>query len=159
MLLKLVNDRRAQSKLGGVEKKDLLEMILESAARDNSHNTDMPHYRRKTDRFILDNCRNIYFAGSETTALTVSWTLMLLSLHPEWQERIRAEIVEVCGDHELYHCLQDMDIVRKFKTVLLKFSSPYFSFSRSKTIHKTMCTLVHLACWSLMRSLFLFNKI
>ncbi|XP_004305066.1 PREDICTED: cytochrome P450 714A1-like isoform X2 [Fragaria vesca subsp. vesca] len=119
MLLKLVNDRRAQSKLGGVEKKDLLEMILESAARDNSHNTDMPHYRHKTDRFILDNCRNIYFAGSETTALTVSWTLMLLSLHPEWQERIRAEIVEVGGDHELYHCLQDMDIVRKFKTLTM----------------------------------------
>ncbi|KAM5560774.1 cytochrome P450 714A1-like [Rosa sericea] len=116
MLLKLVKDRRAQSELGGVYEKDLLEMILESAARDS---TDMPHYRHKTDRFILDNCRNIYFAGSETTALTVSWTLMLLSLHTEWQERIRAEIFEVCGDHELYHCLQDMDTLRKFKTLTM----------------------------------------
>lgn len=114
MLLKLVKNRRTRSKLGGVYEKDLLQMILESAATDS---TDMPQYRHKTDRFILDNCRNIYFAGSETTALTVSWALMLLSLHPEWQERIRAEIVEVCGDLELCHCLHDMDTLRKFKTV------------------------------------------
>jgi len=116
MLLKLVNDRRAQTELGGLYEKDLLQLILESAA---SLSTDMPQYKHKTDRFILDNCRNIYFAGSETTALTVSWTLMLLSLHPEWQERIRAEIVEVCGDRELYHCLKDMDTVRKFKTLTM----------------------------------------
>ncbi|KAK9920181.1 hypothetical protein M0R45_028740 [Rubus argutus] len=116
MLLKLVKERRTRSELGGVYEKDLLQMILESAATES---TDMPQYRHKTDRFILDNCRTIYFAGSETTALTVSWALMLLSLHPEWQERIRAEIVEVCGDHELCHCLQDMDTLRKFKTLTM----------------------------------------
>ncbi|KAK9927633.1 hypothetical protein M0R45_024809 [Rubus argutus] len=50
--------------------------------------------------------RRIYFAGSETTSLAASWTLMLLLFHPEWQERVQAEIVGVCGDHvELKHCL------------------------------------------------------
>ena len=70
----------------------------------------------KTDRFIVDLCKNIYFAGHETTAVAASWILMLLALHPEWQERVRAEILEVCGDH-LYNLYQHMDAFRKLKMV------------------------------------------
>lgn len=113
LLLKLVRDRQAESQLCGTSEKDLLQMILESA----SSSTEMPSH--KTDQFILDNCRTIYFAGSETTALAASWTLMLLALQPEWQDRVRAEIFEVCGDDDqLHHCLQDMDTLRKLKMVI-----------------------------------------
>ncbi|VVA14483.1 PREDICTED: cytochrome [Prunus dulcis] len=114
LLLKLVRDRQAESQSCGTSEKDLLQMILESAASS----TEMPSH--KTDQFILDNCRTIYFAGSETTALAASWTLMLLALQPEWQDRVRAEIFEVCGDDDqLHHCLQDMDTLRKLKTLTM----------------------------------------
>ncbi|KAK6943305.1 Cytochrome P450 [Dillenia turbinata] len=33
--------------------------------------------------------------GNETTSLTATWCLMLLASYPEWQERVRAEILEV----------------------------------------------------------------
>ncbi|XP_039161070.1 cytochrome P450 714D1-like [Eucalyptus grandis] len=36
--------------------------------------------------------------SQETTATTISWSLMPFALHPERQDRIRAEIVEFCGD-------------------------------------------------------------
>lgn len=115
LLLKLVRDRQKQSRVGGICKKDLLQMLLESAASTSS---DMHQNTHKTDQIILDNCRSIYFAGSETTALTASWTLMLLALHPKWQERIRAEISEVCGDdYQLHHCLKDTDKLNNLKTV------------------------------------------
>uniref|UniRef100_K3Y2T8 Cytochrome P450 n=1 Tax=Setaria italica TaxID=4555 RepID=K3Y2T8_SETIT len=39
---------------------------------------------------------NIYFAGHETAAVTATWCLMLLAAHPDWQERARAEALEVC---------------------------------------------------------------
>ena len=39
--------------------------------------------------FIVDNCKNIYFAGHETTSTTAAWCLMLLAAHPEWQSRAR----------------------------------------------------------------------
>ncbi|CAL9003080.1 unnamed protein product [Prunus brigantina] len=114
LLLKLVRDRQAESQLCGTSEKDLLQMILESAASS----TEMPSH--KTDQFILDNCRTIYFAGSETTALAASWTLMLLALQPEWQDRVRAEIFEVCGDDDqLHHCLQDMNTLRKLKMLTM----------------------------------------
>ncbi|KAM1160019.1 hypothetical protein ACFX13_033867 [Malus domestica] len=114
LLLKLVRDRQKKIQLGGASEKDLLQMILESAATS----TEMPSH--KTDQFILDNCKTIYFAGSETTALSASWTLMLLALQPEWQERVRAEIVEACGGvDQLHHCLQDVDKLRKMKTLTM----------------------------------------
>ncbi|PQQ09439.1 cytochrome P450 714A1 [Prunus yedoensis var. nudiflora] len=62
----------------------------------------------------------IILERSETTALAASWTLMLLALQPEWQDRVRAEIFEVCGDDDqLHHCLQDMDTLRKLKTLTM----------------------------------------
>jgi cytochrome P450 len=47
--------------------------------------------------FIVDNCKNIYFAGYETTAVTAAWCLMLLALHPEWQAQVRDEARQACA--------------------------------------------------------------
>lgn len=71
----------------------------------------------KIDGFIVDNCKNIYLAGYETTAVSATWTLMLLASNPEWQDRVRAEVVEICGDE-----LPDNDRLRKMKTVSLNNS-------------------------------------
>ncbi|KAM5560757.1 hypothetical protein ABKV19_021750 [Rosa sericea] len=114
LILKLVRDRQVEMRRDGASQKDLLQIILESAA----NSSDMPA-QLKSDRFILDTCKSMYFAGAQTTAIAVAWTLMLLSLHQEWQERIRAEIVEVCGDHDLHQCLQHIDTLSKLKTLTM----------------------------------------
>ena len=36
----------------------------------------------------------------ETTALAITWTLLLLATHPEWQTQLRDEIKEVVKDGE-----------------------------------------------------------
>lgn len=90
--------------------KDLLQMILESFS-----SSDLG--QAKIDGFIVDNCKNIYLAGYETTAVSATWTLMLLASNPEWQDRVRAEVVEICGDE-----LPDNDRLRKMKTVSLNNS-------------------------------------
>ena len=43
------------------------------------------------EEFVVDNRKNIYFAGYETTAVTAAWCMMLLALHPEWQDLVRDE--------------------------------------------------------------------
>ncbi|KAL1547246.1 cytochrome P450 714C2-like protein [Salvia divinorum] len=68
--------------------KDLLQMVLEGARQSDLS-------REAVDRFVVDNCKNIYLAGYETTAVSATWCLMLLASNPEWQDRIRHEVADV----------------------------------------------------------------
>ncbi|KAF8007886.1 hypothetical protein BT93_K1778 [Corymbia citriodora subsp. variegata] len=47
---------------------------------------------------IVDNCKAIFLAGHETTATAATFALVLLAHHPEWQQRVRAEVVEILGN-------------------------------------------------------------
>ncbi|GAA0166940.1 oxygenase [Lithospermum erythrorhizon] len=85
--------------------KDFLQHILQGAAM-----SDMG--KDSSKKFIVDNCKNIYFAGHESTAVAAAWCLMLLALHPEWQDQIRKEISLVSPGGAL-----DSHSLSKVKTV------------------------------------------
>eukprot|EP00250_Pteridium_aquilinum_P019433 c24429_g2_i1 orf=212-1477(+) len=46
---------------------------------------------------IIDECKTFYFAGHETTASFLTWTVLLLAINPGWQERTREEVQAICG--------------------------------------------------------------
>ncbi|KAK3404706.1 hypothetical protein EUGRSUZ_K01024 [Eucalyptus grandis] len=58
----------------------------------------------------VDDCKAIFFAGHETTASGATFALVLLAQHPEWQERVRAEVVEI-----LRNQAPNMDKLHKMK--------------------------------------------
>ncbi|XBI71377.1 hypothetical protein VPH35_065616 [Triticum aestivum] len=87
------------------EDKNLLRAILHSASSSKVG-------LREAENFIVDNCKSIYFAGYESTAVTAAWCLMLLGLHPEWQDRVRQEVLDVCGGRPL-----DSQSLQKMKNV------------------------------------------
>ncbi|KAI3893961.1 hypothetical protein MKW92_039773 [Papaver armeniacum] len=103
LILKVVKERREAK-----TEKDLLQMILEGAYNESLR-------LQSTDQFIVDNCKNIYFAGSETTAISASWILMLLATHPEWQTRVRIEVSEICGGS-----YPDFNMLHKMKLASIK---------------------------------------
>lgn len=47
---------------------------------------------------IVHECKTFFFAGYETTSLLLAWTVFLLSVYPEWQERLRKEVLRECGN-------------------------------------------------------------
>ncbi|MCO5571085.1 hypothetical protein L7F22_024817 [Adiantum nelumboides] len=47
---------------------------------------------------IIDECKTFHFAGHETTSSLLSWTVMLLAHHSEWQEYAREEVHSVLGN-------------------------------------------------------------
>ena len=73
--------------------KDLLGRLL--AARDPETGQPM------SDDQLVDNLLTFLLAGHETTAKALTWSLYLMARSPQWQERIRREVVEVCGDRAI----------------------------------------------------------
>merc|ERR1719359_690521 len=47
-----------------------------------------------------DHVLNFLIAGRDTTAQALSWTIFLLTQHPEVEAKARKEILEVCGTSE-----------------------------------------------------------
>ncbi|WOK96739.1 Cytochrome P450 [Canna indica] len=105
LILNIVKERKGDSSKS--MDKDLLQTIIEASGLMNSNLV-------RTESFIIDNCKNIYFAGHETIAVTATWCLMLLASYPEWQDRVRDEVLEVCqGEFPTF------DILRKSKTLTM----------------------------------------
>ncbi|KAK3009135.1 hypothetical protein RJ639_013912 [Escallonia herrerae] len=92
--------------------KDLLKSLQEAAKRYED-NGDLPS-DISCDKFIVDNCKNIYLAGYDTTATAISWCLVLLAAHPDWQARTRMEVHDICGDN-----LPDADKLRSMKVLTM----------------------------------------
>ncbi|KAH9313964.1 hypothetical protein KI387_022591, partial [Taxus chinensis] len=49
---------------------------------------------------IIAECQTFYIAGQETSTILLTWTIVLLGMHQDWQERARTEVLEVCGKND-----------------------------------------------------------
>ncbi|CAN1287898.1 Cytochrome P450 709B2 [Linum perenne] len=46
---------------------------------------------------IMGECRSFFFSGHQTTSNLLTWAVFLLSVHQEWQEILRDEVIKECG--------------------------------------------------------------
>jgi cytochrome P450 len=85
VVMSLIEERRRS----GEDRGDLLSMLLE--ARDEATGEGL------TDRQLRDEVMTLLLAGHETTAMSLSWTLLLLSQHPAVRRAVEAEARQVLG--------------------------------------------------------------
>lgn len=78
----IITDRRKHPG----EKNDLLDMLMQAQEEDG---------KSMSDKQLRDEVVTLFIAGHETTALALSWTLYLLSQHPEVEAKLRNELSEV----------------------------------------------------------------
>ena len=85
----------------------MLESSILEATRAPGHGNDLlthlmtatdPETGRSMDPIdVRNNLLTFITAGHETTALALTWTFYLLSLHPEIEQRVKGEIAAVTG--------------------------------------------------------------
>ncbi len=80
----------AQHRADGVDRGDLLSMLLVSRDQEADHSG-------MTDEQLRDEVLTIFLAGYETVANALTWTWYLLSQNPEVEARFHAEVDQVLG--------------------------------------------------------------
>lgn len=86
-LKEIIMKRQRAMEAGEAPKNDLLGILLESNSGDHGMSIED----------VVEECRLFHFAGQETTAVLLVWTMIMLSHHQQWQDQAREEILEVIG--------------------------------------------------------------
>ncbi|XP_057754216.1 cytokinin hydroxylase [Arachis stenosperma] len=90
LLMEIIQSRKDCVEIGRSESygNDLLGMLLNEMEKKNSLDLQL----------VMDECKTFFFAGHETTALLLTWTVMLLASNPSWQQKVRDELKSTCND-------------------------------------------------------------
>ncbi|KAH0710008.1 hypothetical protein KY284_011435 [Solanum tuberosum] len=66
---------------------------------NNNKNNNNPFMITAND--IAEECKTFFFAGEQTTSNLLTWTTVLLAMHPQWQDLARDEVIKVCGSRAI----------------------------------------------------------
>jgi pentalenene oxygenase len=105
-LRKTINDVIAEYRSSGVDRGDLLSMML--FARDSDGNQAM------TDQQLHDEVMTFFIAGSNTISNTLSWAFHELATHPEIERRLHDEVDRVlAGRPAGFHDVAQLEYTRR----------------------------------------------
>lgn len=126
-LHELITERRKAAERGDTASygNDLLGIML--AAASNSTDETATEFNLAS---VFNNAKLFFFAGQDTVATVLTFTLLQLARYPEWQDRARQEVLEEVGETEAY----DSTTLNRLKIV----SSLDFLPIRS-TLHVLFC--------------------
>ncbi|EJD52728.1 cytochrome-450 hydroxylase [Auricularia subglabra TFB-10046 SS5] len=126
---RMIEEKKAQLSEGGVAVgKDLLTLLLKS-----NMSMDIPPDQRISEEDMLNQINTFLFAGSDTTALAMTWILYHLALNPDIQTQLREEISTVPSDLEPQGRLTALEELHLFDNVVregLRLVSPVHSSLR-----------------------------
>lgn len=138
----VINRQKLKQRGDSKYKDDLLSIMLESNEKEiEESGVGLPMEE------VVDECKLFLLAGKDTTASLITWTMVLLSQHQDWQSIAREEVLLHFGkdkspDYEGLNCLKTLNMIIN---ETLRFYPPVTSLSR--TIHQNTklkeLTLIH----------------
>ncbi|OEL23873.1 Cytochrome P450 72A14 [Dichanthelium oligosanthes] len=85
----MIEKRERAIENGEASGNDLLGLLLQSNMDSGKGSL------RMSTEDVIEECKLFYFAGMETTSVLLTWTLVVLGMHPEWQDRAREEVTMI----------------------------------------------------------------
>lgn len=83
---------------------------------------DIPPEQRVSNEDLFNQVSTFLFAGSDTSSLALTWTLQLLSEHPDVQEQLRREIVD---SYQTRNDIKDMLVTEDFSTLDVSYTEVF----------------------------------
>ncbi|XP_027341632.1 cytochrome P450 CYP72A219-like [Abrus precatorius] len=106
-ILKDMIHKKEKEMMKGELKRDCLSSILLHCNGQSNNSLTSEH--------LIEECKLFYFAGQETTANLLTWTMVVFSMHQNWQEKARADVLDICGkkepNFEAINCLKIVSMV------------------------------------------------
>ncbi|KAB2047658.1 hypothetical protein ES319_A13G063200v1 [Gossypium barbadense] len=92
-VMKIVKQREEKVMTGEVDSfgHDFLGLLV------NAYH-DPDEKNRLSIQDVVGECKTFYFAGQETTNSLLAWTTLLLAIYTDWQDKARAEVIEIFGN-------------------------------------------------------------
>ncbi|KAK4565179.1 hypothetical protein RGQ29_007009 [Quercus rubra] len=101
MLRNIIQNRVNATRIGESTADDLLGLLLQSSNQNNlPENASVINDNGLSIEEVIEESKQFYLAGQETTSSWLTWTIIVLAMHPDWQEKAREEILQVCGKKE-----------------------------------------------------------
>ncbi|KAK9077433.1 hypothetical protein SSX86_005770 [Deinandra increscens subsp. villosa] len=123
----IVENRKKAIEMGEDCNNDLLGILLASNSKEIKENRV-----GLSIEDVIEECKLFYIAGSETTSNLILWSMVCLSLHQEWQDKARQEIMQVFGGGEVhFEGLKHLKIVTMILNEVLRLYPPVVKIIRN----------------------------
>ncbi|WVZ20253.1 hypothetical protein V8G54_007575 [Vigna mungo] len=121
MLRDMVQKKEQAMKENKVKEHDLLSSLLQYKEESDSLTTEG----------VIEECKLFYFAGQVTTANLLAWTMIVLSMHQDWQEKARTEVLKIFGKKTLdYEDINHLKIVSMILYEVLRLYPPLVNINK-----------------------------
>ena len=117
ILRRIVNERKASAS----NYDDLLDMLLSARYEDGSP---------MEEKQLIDEILIMFTAGHETTSNALTFTLQLLALHPEWQDKIHSEIVANSDNDDAMAVIMNSKICQQVLEESMRLYPPVYFIDR-----------------------------
>ncbi|XP_057525194.1 cytochrome P450 CYP72A616-like isoform X2 [Amaranthus tricolor] len=114
---------------------DLLGLLLQSNQDYiQEENSTLTKNSGLTIEEVIQESKQFYLAGQETTASLLTWAVIVLAMHQDWQDKARQEVIRVFGsnniDYEAISCLNTvnmilMEVLRLYPPVIAQYQHTY----------------------------------